>query len=118
GIRAEKNPVGGCLPQNLRLDRIKSIRPSRAGSPNAEESTREMFKCPVQVRAHPKPVAGRGRVTTGDVDGTTAVVWEMELDDTIQGVAPGQTAVVYQGTRVLGQVTIHKSINAQRLAHV
>ena len=57
-------------------------------------------------------------MTTGDVDGVSDVVWEIELDETIQGVAPGQTAVLYQGTRVLGQVTIHKSINAQRLAHV
>src|SRR5699024_8209010 len=92
-IRPKDNTVVVGSRDMLAVDRITGIPPSWAGAPVAEE-------------------------TTGDVDGTTAVVWEMELDDTIQGVAPGQTAVVYQGTRVLGQVTIHKSINAERLAHV
>src|SRR5699024_11257266 len=77
--------------------------PTRRSSdlPIAEEVTGAWFACHVQVRAHAEPVPGRARVTTGDVDGTEAVVWQMELDQTIQGVAPGQTAVVYQGTRVL-----------------
>ena len=117
-IRPKDNTVVVGSRDMLAVDRITGIRPSWAGAPIAEESTGEWFSCHVQVRAHAEPVPGRARVTTGDVDGTTAVVWEMELDDTIQGVAPGQTAVVYQGTRVLGQVTIHKSINAERLAHV
>lgn len=30
----------------------------------------------------------------------------VELQEPLQGVAPGQTAVMYQGTRVLGQATI------------
>lgn len=117
-IRPKDNAVVVGSREMLAVDRITGIRPSWAGAPIAEDATGEWFDCHVQVRAHAEPVPGRARVATGDVDGETAVVWEIELDETIQGVAPGQTAVVYQGTRVLGQVTIHKSINAERLAHV
>ncbi|WP_343955837.1 tRNA 2-thiouridine(34) synthase MnmA [Yaniella flava] len=117
-LRPKENTVVVGSREMLSVDRITGIRPSWAGLPIAEDSTGEWFDCHVQVRAHAEPVPGRTRVTTGDVDGAEAVVWEIELDETIQGVAPGQTAVVYQGTRVLGQVTIHKSINAERLAHV
>lgn len=117
-IRPKENTVVVGSREMLAVDRITGIRPSWAGAPLAEEATGAWFNCHVQVRAHAEPVPGRARVTTGDVDGESDVVWEIELDETIQGVAPGQTAVLYQGTRVLGQVTIHKSINAQRLAHV
>lgn len=117
-IRPKENTVVVGSREMLAVDRITGIRPSWAGAPIAEESTGAWFNCHVQVRAHAEPVPGRARVTTGDVDGESDVVWEIELDETIQGVAPGQTAVLYQGTRVLGQVTIHKSINAERLAHV
>jgi tRNA-specific 2-thiouridylase len=30
----------------------------------------------------------------------------------IEGVAPGQTAVIYVGTRVLGQCTIDRTVSA------
>lgn len=117
-IRPKENTVVVGSREMLAVDRITGIRPSWAGPALQEETTGAWFDCHVQVRAHAEPVPGRARVTTGDVDGTTDVVWEIELDETIQGVAPGQTAVLYQGTRVLGQVTIHKSINAKRLAAV
>lgn len=117
-IRPKENTVVVGSRDMLAIDRIIGIRPSWAGAPLAEEATGAWFSCRVQVRAHADPVPGRARVTTDDVDGTPDTVWEIELDDTIEGVSPGQTAVLYQGTRVLGQVTIHKSINAERLTHV
>ncbi|MFD6814812.1 tRNA 2-thiouridine(34) synthase MnmA [Enteractinococcus coprophilus] len=117
-IRPKENTVVVGSRDMLAVDRITGIRPSWAGSPLAEEATGDWFDCRVQVRAHAEPVPGRARVTTADVDGASDVVWQIELNETIQGVAPGQTAVLYQATRVLGQVTIHKSINAQRLTHV
>lgn len=117
-IRPKENTVVVGPRDMLAIDRIIGIRPSWAGAPLAEEATGAWFDCRVQVRAHADPVPGRARVTTDDVDGTPDTVWEIELDDTIEGVSPGQTAVLYQGTRVLGQVTIHKSINAERLTHV
>ena len=33
-------------------------------------------------------------------------------DQPLHGVAPGQTAVVYDGTRVLGQCTIDRTVSA------
>ena len=44
------------------------------------------------------------------------VTWVIELHEPLQGVAPGQTAVLYQGTRVLGQATIDSAVNSVRLA--
>jgi tRNA-uridine 2-sulfurtransferase len=35
------------------------------------------------------------------------------LDAPLMGVAPGQTAVLYLGTRVLGQFTIDRTVSAE-----
>jgi tRNA-specific 2-thiouridylase len=40
----------------------------------------------------------------------------VRLDDPLRGVAPGQTIVLYQGTRVLGQATIDAARSLQRAA--
>ncbi|WP_210506215.1 tRNA 2-thiouridine(34) synthase MnmA [Naasia sp. SYSU D00057] len=62
------------------------------------------FACDVQIRAHSDP------------EPATAVVRDGELvitpDAPLTGVAPGQTAVVYLGTRVLGQCTIDRTVSA------
>ena len=34
------------------------------------------------------------------------------VDEPLHGVAPGQTAVIYVGTRVLGQCTIDRTVSA------
>ena len=60
----------------------------------------------VQVRAHAQPVPCRVRVEEGEV--------LIELDEPVEGVAPGQSAVLYAGTRVLGQVTIDRTRAAER----
>jgi tRNA-specific 2-thiouridylase len=36
----------------------------------------------------------------------------IKLDEPILGVAPGQTAVIYLGTRVLAQTTIDRTVSA------
>ncbi len=36
----------------------------------------------------------------------------MKLRDPLMGVAPGQTAVLYVGSRVLGQATIDRTVSA------
>lgn len=56
--------------------------------------------CLVQVRAHGEAVPGW---VTRDVASDTLTV---ALDQGMRGVAAGQSLVVYQGTRVLGQATI------------
>ncbi|THE07253.1 tRNA 2-thiouridine(34) synthase MnmA [Microbacterium oleivorans] len=62
------------------------------------------FDCHVQIRAHADPVPARAAVHGGSV----TVVPE----DPFDGVAPGQTAVLYDGTRVIGQFTIARTVSA------
>jgi len=57
------------------------------------------FVCTAQVRAHGEPVPARARRTA---DGGARV----EVDGELRGVAPGQSVVMYDGTRVLGQATV------------
>jgi len=72
-------------------------------APDASE-----FACHVQIRAHAEPVPARASVAVGLV----TVIPESPLD----GVAPGQTAVLYDGTRVLGQLTIDRTVSAVPVA--
>lgn len=63
------------------------------------DRTGSSFDCALQVRAHGAAVPGRATVRDGVV--------EIVLDDpALRGVAPGQSAVLYDGTRVLGQATV------------
>ncbi|QEW03366.1 tRNA 2-thiouridine(34) synthase MnmA [Microbacterium lushaniae] len=62
------------------------------------------FACHVQIRAHADPVPARAMWA----DGTLSVVPDAPFD----GVAPGQTAVLYDGTRVIGQFTIDRTVSA------
>ena len=52
-----------------------------------------------QVRAHGEEVPA-----TAWADGDDAV--RVALDERIRGVAPGQSVVLYEGTRVVGSATI------------
>ncbi len=54
-----------------------------------------------QVRAHGRAVAG-----TAMVEGERASVL---LDEPVRGVAPGQTVVLYDGSRVIGSATIDRT---------
>ena len=62
------------------------------------------FEAEVQVRAHAEPVK-----CIAQLRGNELVV---ETHEPILGVAPGQTAVIYVGTRVLGQFTIDRTVSA------
>lgn len=86
----------------LDIDLITGIRLSWAGLPVAEAATGTWFGIELQIRAHADPVPARARVEQDD-DAPRLVV---ELMEPLKGVAPGQTAVMYQGSRVLGQATI------------
>lgn len=59
----------------------------------------------VQVRAHGESVAATARLNAGEL-----VVRPLAP---LEGVAPGQSAVLYAGTRVLGQLTIDRTVSAQ-----
>ncbi|MFD6140119.1 tRNA 2-thiouridine(34) synthase MnmA [Promicromonospora sp. NPDC060271] len=89
------------------------------------------FTAEVQVRAHGAPVPARVRSivptggTQGDevpegerpaaTDGSRPAALGMEIELTgapLRGVAPGQSVVVYRGTRVLGQATVSRAWRA------
>ncbi|HRO30291.1 MULTISPECIES: tRNA 2-thiouridine(34) synthase MnmA [Micrococcaceae] len=111
-VRPRDNTVVVGSKEMLAVDRVTGIRPSWAGAPLPEDATGDWFGCHLQVRAHGDPVPARARVHRQD----DAVRWVLELDEPLRGVAPGQTAVLYQGTRVLGQATIDTAVNAARAA--
>ncbi|WP_345435407.1 tRNA 2-thiouridine(34) synthase MnmA [Microbacterium gilvum] len=62
------------------------------------------FPCEVQIRAHADPVPAVAVVRGGELVVTP--------DAPLDGVAPGQTAVVYTGSRVVGQCTIDRTVSA------
>jgi len=99
-VRPVSNTVVVGPKEALAIGEISGERYSWAGAaPTSSE-----FDCHVQIRAHSEPVPARATVSAAGVD----VVPEVPLD----GVAPGQTAVLYVGTRVLGQFTIDKTVSA------
>ncbi len=90
-------PVSGTVTvgprEALTIDVIDGIRPRWCATAPAEP-----LECTVQLRAHGDE---HRAVVTVDGDGV-----RIELLDPAQGIAPGQTAVVYDGTRVVGSCTI------------
>jgi tRNA-uridine 2-sulfurtransferase len=61
----------------------------------------------VQVRAHGDSLPATARLQDGEI--------AVRLAEPFFGVAPGQTAVLYVGTRVLGQFTIDRTVSADAL---
>ncbi|MDQ4114072.1 MAG: tRNA 2-thiouridine(34) synthase MnmA, partial [Actinomycetota bacterium] len=90
-------PVSGTVTvgprEHLAVDGLSGIRPRWAG--RAPEG---ILEGTVQLRAHGDE--HRARVTVVP-EGA-----EIELLDPAYGIAPGQAAVIYDGTRVVGSVTI------------
>jgi tRNA-specific 2-thiouridylase len=73
------------------------------------------FDCYAQVRAHGDPVPAKGRVErVADDGGVYRDGLVVTLTEPLRGVAPGQTVVLYQGSRVLGQATIDTARSMQR----
>ena len=118
-IRPKTNEVVVGPEALLSIDVMEGIRPSWAGLPPAEvqtmargEATSERFDVQVQVRAHGDPadaVAWLSRTDQGER-------LNVRLREAQRGVAPGQTMVIYQGTRVLGQATIDAAYADRRAA--
>jgi tRNA-specific 2-thiouridylase len=69
------------------------------------------FECLVQMRAHgdPTPASVRYDAAQGGVT--------IRLDAPARGIAPGQTAVLYDGTRVIGSATISETRRAGSATH-
>ncbi len=99
-VRPVTNTVVVGAKADLATAEIAGARFSWAGAPPVERE----FVCDVQIRAHADPVAARAFLGSSDI----RVVPDRPFD----GVAPGQTAVLYDGTRVLGQFTVDRTVSA------
>jgi tRNA-specific 2-thiouridylase len=99
-VRPVSNTVVVGPKEALATAEIAGGRRSWAGRAPVEEE----FACDVQIRAHADPIAARAVVTVREVVVRPSIPFE--------GVAPGQTAVLYDGTRVIGQFTIDRTVSA------
>jgi tRNA-specific 2-thiouridylase len=70
----------------------------------APAKTDEWTEILVQVRAHGEALEAQFAIVDGEM--------VIKLLEPLLGVAPGQTAVLYAGTRVLGQTTIDRTVSA------
>ena len=109
-IRPKENTVVAGPKELLDIDLITGIRLSWAGAAVPQAASGEWFSIDLQIRAHAEPVPASARVDDTGEDPQLVV----ELAESLQGVAPGQTAVMYQGTRVLGQATIDTARSRHR----
>jgi tRNA-specific 2-thiouridylase len=100
-------PVSGTVTvgsrEALTVDRISADRPRWCGA--APTSYRPMTGI-VQLRAHGDEHRASFTVVSTGSTGSTGERVEIELLDPAQGIAPGQAAVMYDGTRVVGSATI------------
>ena len=110
-VRPKTNEVVVGPREALAVAELAGSRISWAGLPPADVVAAgtagrscSPFDCEVQVRAHGDPVPATARVDAGELVVT--------LREPLMGVAPGQSAVIYLGTRVLGQCTIDRTVSA------
>lgn len=126
-IRPVSNQVVVGPKDHLAITRIAGGRYSLTGDPGINLA--ESFACEVQIRAHADPVPATARlVEIRDEDRTeqhrTEATHELVVDidlaqtEPLLGVAPGQSAVLYIGTRVLGQFTIDRALVASDLSEL
>ena len=98
--------------QALAVAEIAGTRISWCGQPALDVDGDEIAVT-VQVRAHGEDVPARAHLGRRDTGERELVI---RMDAPLDGVAPGQSAVIYDGTRVLGQTTIDRTVSADQLA--
>lgn len=101
-IRPKTNEVVVGPKEALDITEIAGTEYSWCGQ--AKENPEDLFDIDVQIRAHADPVPA-----TAQLVGKELVVVPKEP---LNSVATGQTAVMYIGTRVLGQFTISRTVSA------
>ena len=120
-IRPVSNQVVVGPKEHLAISRIAGGRYSLTGEPGFDLA--DPFACEVQIRAHADPVPAvaslreifdEDRTEQHRAGATHEIVVDVDLEhaEPLIGVAPGQSAVLYIGTRVLGQFTIDRAITA------
>ena len=110
-IRPKENKVVVGPERLLAVDQLRGIKVSWAGLPIEAVLTGGEFECTAQVRAHGDPVDA---VAWMEHDGEGQAELVVRLNEPMRGVAPGQTVVLYQGTRVLGQATLDSARSLER----
>jgi tRNA-specific 2-thiouridylase len=115
-VKSATNEVVVGMKEDLDIAEIAGERFSWAGNDpvisgiaEATDDGFDEFACEVQIRAHADPVPAIARSRGGEI-----VVTPIEP---LNGVATGQTAVIYVGTRVLGQFTIDRTVSATALVN-
>ncbi len=110
-VKPSTNEVVVGSREDLNIGEIAGARFSWAGNDpvvsgiaTATDGGFTEFDCEVQIRAHADPVPAVARQVDGEVVVTPVTP--------LNGVATGQTAVLYVGTRVLGQFTIDRTLAA------
>ena len=99
-VRPVNNTVVVGPKEALSIAEISGSRLSWTGTaPEASD-----FACQVQVRAHADPAPARAYWDGNQVS--------VRPEEPFDAIAPGQTAVLYQSTRVLGQFTIETTQSA------
>lgn len=127
GVDPVENTVTVGPQEALAVDELEGIRTSWAGPAPYDmgETEDTAIDCEVQIRAHADPVrarAWRGEIRTEVSAAESAPlgpvvpqprpagqILHVVVDEPLHGVAPGQTMVIYRGTRVLGQATIDRA---------
>jgi tRNA-specific 2-thiouridylase len=110
-VRPISNTVVVGPKEALAIGEIAGTKYTWAG--RAPEHPDVAFDCEVQIRAHADPVPAVAQVVPVAGSGeSTALELKIIPNEPLTGVAPGQTAVVYIGTRVLGQCTIDRTVSA------
>ena len=107
-VRPKENKVIVGPHAALAVTELSGNRFSWCGS--APNNPSEWFDCHVQVRAHGDALPARAAVVA-TTDG--AELLSVKLNEPVFGVAPGQTAVLYLGSRVLGQCTIDQTVRVE-----
>ncbi|MBX3092392.1 MAG: tRNA 2-thiouridine(34) synthase MnmA [Cryobacterium sp.] len=105
-VRPKSNEVVVGPREALDLAEIAGSRFSWAGVAPQEiaHSGLEPVACMIQIRAHADPVPAMVSLRGGEIIAVP--------DEPLSGVAPGQSCVIYRGTRVLGQFTIDRTLSA------
>ncbi|MBM7050853.1 MULTISPECIES: tRNA 2-thiouridine(34) synthase MnmA [unclassified Rothia (in: high G+C Gram-positive bacteria)] len=129
-IRPKTNEVIVGSKELLAVEEIRGIRCTWAGEP--VDAFAQFLAQPAQigaastsiditaqVRAHADPVLSEAYLEwVNDDESAQENALRLEvvvrLKEGLRGVAPGQTLVMYQGTRVLGQATINRAYSLDR----
>ena len=101
-IRPKTNEVVVGPQSALAVVEVAGSRFTWCGQPVANPES--PFAVLLQVRAHAEPVPASACLVAGEL--------VVRVDVPLNGVAPGQTAVLYAQTRVLGQFTIDRTVSA------